>query len=177
MRRCVTPLLAATAVAVALSLPSAAQSGFGRVISQIVAGSGLTGGGTGPKVTISVAPGGIKGEMLDPALRDSLRGAPGPQGPAEVVCRCGLRCHTAGPEVLPAGDGQSIIRLAGQYGTRRKRRHFSVWRRSRRCLSYGSVDPWARFDHQGVGGINGRPCACRARSARELAGHPCARFH
>jgi hypothetical protein len=50
-------------------------------ITQIILGAGLTGGGTGPKVGIGIAPGGIKGEMLDPTLRDSLRGAPGPAGP------------------------------------------------------------------------------------------------
>ena len=80
MRRCVSLLLVVAAGAAVFSFPSYAQ-GFGRVVTRILAGAGLAGGGTGPRVTLSVAPGGIKSEMIDPTLRHSLRGAPGPQGP------------------------------------------------------------------------------------------------
>ncbi|HEY3781548.1 MAG TPA: hypothetical protein VGL56_10720 [Fimbriimonadaceae bacterium] len=70
-------------------------------IKELVAGQGLSGGGKGRKVTISVANGGITAAMLAPGLKASLigpRGPAGPQGPAGARGAVG----PAGPQG-PAG--------------------------------------------------------------------------
>src|SRR5690242_12796375 len=102
MQRPVALLLAIGLAGTALSAPqkpprpSATVSAAARVrekpIKRLTPGKGLSGGGTGPTVTVEIAPGGITGahvqqgtlgaEHLSSVAREFLRGAVGPQGPA-----------------------------------------------------------------------------------------------
>jgi hypothetical protein len=86
-------------------------------IDQLLPGSGLVGGGTGPSVTVGIAAGGVtSGHVKDGTLQtadfaagtlDALRGAPGPQGPqgpSGPQGPMGLRGQ-AGHDALVAGPG------------------------------------------------------------------------
>jgi Collagen triple helix repeat (20 copies) len=82
-------------------------------ITQVLAGSGLAGGGTGPTVKLSIPPGSLNGSQiqagslrlanLDPAARQSLRGDPGPRGPAGPKGETGPR-GPVGPKGGPPGQ-------------------------------------------------------------------------
>lgn len=74
-------------------------------VKQVLAGAGLSGGGKGPVVTLSIASGGITPSMLSPAAISALQGAPGPQGPAGPAGPQG----PAGPPGSSTGGG-AIVR-------------------------------------------------------------------
>jgi hypothetical protein len=96
--------LSGAAVALVLATGVAAQSTLSP-IKQLLAGSGLVGGGPGPTVTIGIGPGLVTGSHvqdgtlqvadLAPAAQTALKGAQGPVGPA----------GSQGPQGVPGPQG------------------------------------------------------------------------
>ncbi len=88
-----------------------------KVIKQILTANGLTGGGTGPQVTVGIAEGGVTGshvldnslgvEDFNSAARTALKGDPGLQGPAGPSGPQGVKGDTGptGPMGLQGAAG------------------------------------------------------------------------
>src|SRR5207253_2659701 len=92
MRGYLPPVLLVLGVAALGGLRSTPATGANGLhnINQVKVGSSLTGGGTGPTVSLDIGPGAIKNDRiqdgtlqiqkLSTAARAALKGDPGPQG-------------------------------------------------------------------------------------------------
>lgn len=74
-------------------------------ITWITPGAGLTGGGTGPTVTVGIAPGGVGLTQISSDAKTALKGAQGPVGPAGPQ---GVKGDT-GPKGPPGPTAQSTV--------------------------------------------------------------------
>ncbi len=131
-------LAIAGACAVAMSVGQVTTA-RGRLvpINELIAGAGLTGGGSGPRATLGIATGGVTGVMvqdgslgmadLSLGARDALRGDPGPvgpagpQGPAGTPGQAGAPGPTgpqgpAGPQGPQGVPGEGLIQGPGPGG-------------------------------------------------------------